>query len=536
MISELASKLIQFHSGGYDGDFADRVNFKYTTLLFIVLGILVTTRQFVGDAIVCFTPHEFDGQRSAYADAYCWVSNTYYLPLDSHHDEQIDQIAPRRILYYQWTPLILFLQAIAFAFPHFLWRSIYTSAGVDFEQIVESAVKFETAVNTDRWKELISNVAHHIDRYLELQKDYPRFWPRVRIGQPFGNVLTICYPLVKVGFILNIMGHIWVLKYWLGHDYLFYGYTVIYSFVYLGTSLREVTDLFPRITWCTVETRVLEKVFEWQMHCVLPINLFNEMVYLLVWFWLLFMFVLTVVNLITWLLRLFNFCFLCEPSVYDYLAIGGKLDTQEQRASVGNFVRFYLKSDGHFIINMFSKNTTKVFMVDFVTTLFQIYLDKIRLTNEERNSGGGPGGARGRNDSVVNRKVSQRGRGRKVVSTGPGLRDRQEDFELKTFDPLSSREEEQEGKKKQVDREQPSTNSLDNLLNDQPTDPFLGTLPSYNSPVNYPPFTANYLDDVKSPHFDTPTPPPSTGTRFGIGFTRDVFRNRSEVCKQQNFA
>ena len=52
-----------------------------------------------------------------------------------------------------------------------------------------------------------------------------------------------------------------------------------------------------------------------------------------------------------------------------------------------------------------------------------------------------------RNDAVVNRKVSQRGRGRKVVSTGPGLRDRQEDFELKTFDPLSSREEEQVGKK-----------------------------------------------------------------------------------------
>ena len=59
-------------------------------------------------------------------------------------------------------------------------------------------------------------------------------------------------------------------------------------------------------------------------------------------------------------------------------------------------MRFYLKSDGHFIINMFSKNTTKVFMVDFVTTLFQIYLDKIRLTNEEKNSAGGPGGARGR--------------------------------------------------------------------------------------------------------------------------------------------
>ncbi len=198
--------------------------------MFIVLGVLVTTRQFVGDAIVCFTPHEFDSQRSAYADAYCWVSNTYYLPLDSHHDPSIDLRQPRKILYYQWTPLILFLQAIAFALPHFLWRTIYMRAGVDFEKITEATAQFETSIDKSKWKDLVTNLAQHIDRYLELQQERrPRKWWQwlqwIRIGQGYGNILTFCYPFIKVTFILNIMAHMYALKYWLGEDYLYYGYT-----------------------------------------------------------------------------------------------------------------------------------------------------------------------------------------------------------------------------------------------------------------------------------------------------------------------
>ena len=76
----------------------------------VVLGTLVVTRQFVGDSIICWSPNEFNSQWQQYVDAYCWVMNTEYLPLDSHHSILLDGYAPQPIKYYQWTPLILFGQ------------------------------------------------------------------------------------------------------------------------------------------------------------------------------------------------------------------------------------------------------------------------------------------------------------------------------------------------------------------------------------------------------------------------------------------
>ncbi|XP_063718465.1 innexin unc-9-like, partial [Symsagittifera roscoffensis] len=126
-------------SSGLDGDWSDRVNYFITSRLFLVLGTLVVTRQFVGESIICWSPNEFNSQWQQYVDSYCWVMNTNYLPLTSHHDAIIDGYAPRLIRYYQWTPLILFTQALLFLVPNFLWQTAYRSSGMDFERVVEFA-------------------------------------------------------------------------------------------------------------------------------------------------------------------------------------------------------------------------------------------------------------------------------------------------------------------------------------------------------------------------------------------------------------
>ena len=47
MIESILAKLGTLGSG-LDSDYADRLNFRYTSLGLITLGVLVTTRQFVG--------------------------------------------------------------------------------------------------------------------------------------------------------------------------------------------------------------------------------------------------------------------------------------------------------------------------------------------------------------------------------------------------------------------------------------------------------------------------------------------------------
>jgi len=77
--------------------------------------------QYIGDPIDCWTPAEFSGQWTKYADQYCWVKNTYYVPLT----ENLPSHAVRddlEITYYQWTPIILAFQAFLFLIPGLLWK------------------------------------------------------------------------------------------------------------------------------------------------------------------------------------------------------------------------------------------------------------------------------------------------------------------------------------------------------------------------------------------------------------------------------
>ena len=60
---------------------------------------------------------------------------------------------------------------------------------------------------------------------------------------------------------------------------------------------------FPRITMCDIYVRRLGNVQRYTMQCVLPINLFNEMVFLIVWFWVVMVATATAGSLLSWGVR-----------------------------------------------------------------------------------------------------------------------------------------------------------------------------------------------------------------------------------------
>jgi hypothetical protein len=45
--------------GRYDDDWIDRLNHLYTTIIFIIFTIVVSTKQYVGEPIHCWCPAEF---------------------------------------------------------------------------------------------------------------------------------------------------------------------------------------------------------------------------------------------------------------------------------------------------------------------------------------------------------------------------------------------------------------------------------------------------------------------------------------------
>ena len=126
-----------------DDDTADKMSHRYTVILLIVFTVVVSTKQYVGDPINCWVPAHFTGNHEEYANSYCWIKNTYFLPFEDYipkRGEQRDMIP-----YYQWVPIILLFSALLFYIPRLAWRSLSNRAGIDVDNVVAAAETFQSA-------------------------------------------------------------------------------------------------------------------------------------------------------------------------------------------------------------------------------------------------------------------------------------------------------------------------------------------------------------------------------------------------------
>jgi len=53
-------------------------------------------------------------------------------------EEKLDERGGRTIAYYQWTPLMLLLQAFLFYVPCGIWRRVGDNSGIDVGNLIES--------------------------------------------------------------------------------------------------------------------------------------------------------------------------------------------------------------------------------------------------------------------------------------------------------------------------------------------------------------------------------------------------------------
>jgi len=133
---------------------------------------------------------------------------------------------------------------------------------------------------------------------------------------------------------------------------------------------------FPRVTICDLKVRRLGAVHDYNVQCVLPINLFNEKIFLFVWFWLVFVGVVTLGSLLMWIRR---FVYLPGQRSYvkRHLDFVNQLKTDtDRKRKARQFVRQYLSQDGVFVLRLLAHNTSTVTATEFVTALWVNYKDK----------------------------------------------------------------------------------------------------------------------------------------------------------------
>ena len=189
-------------------------------------------------------------------------------------------------------------------------------------------------------------------------------------GRRFGNYLVVLYIFTKIIFIINVIGQLFLLNAFLGPNFHFYGIEVITSLTQ-GIDWTE-SDRFPCVTMCDFKVRHLGNIQRYTVQCVLPINLFNEKIYLFIWFWMVFVAALTCFSLLSWIMRV-SFRSDCHHYIRKHLRLMDKIERESDKKMATGFVDKYLRQDGVFVMRLVGHNTNAITVTEFLCSLWDNY-------------------------------------------------------------------------------------------------------------------------------------------------------------------
>ena len=103
-----------------------------------------------------------------------------------------------------------------------------------------------------------------------------------------GNYLAVLFIVSKLFYILNVIGQLFLLNLILATKYNTFGFDVVRDLMENRDWTDESYVAFPRVTLCDFKVRGQDmvNVHPYTVQCVLPINLYNESIYVFLWYWM----------------------------------------------------------------------------------------------------------------------------------------------------------------------------------------------------------------------------------------------------------
>lgn len=288
--------------------------------------------------------------------------------------------------YYQWSPFILMFMGLCFYFPRMLWRALNNRSGLDMDKLVEIAMKVDDKEFKKEREQRIEQIAHIIQTYIENRYssgsggsnkkplqilNYVLFWRRRHLS----SYLFILFTVVKFLFFFNSILQIILLNAFLGNEYHLFGFDVIRK-VIGGVDWGE-SKRFPRVTLCDFHIREIGIVHRYTVQCVLPINLFNEKIFLILWFWILILTTFNAFDFFAWLLRILKTDSRTSYVVRKLRMVHGKTETLTKDSDdARDFVQRYLQADGCFALRLLARNGHDLIVGEVIEHLFRDYRRK----------------------------------------------------------------------------------------------------------------------------------------------------------------
>ncbi|XP_023231288.1 innexin shaking-B-like [Centruroides sculpturatus] len=263
-----------------------RLHYLFTVLILLAFCIVVTTKQYVGDPINCMKSNAIPEE---VINLYCWIHTTYSISKAFHKkvgeevpypgvDSTEDKSEFRYHKYYQWVCFMLFLQALFFYFPRWLWRMWENGKiqslmmDLDCPICAENEKKQKKKLLVD----YIINSLHQHDWY------------------------AAKYFVCEIIAFVNVIGQMLLMDKFFSGEFLNYGLEVL-KFTEMDQNDRTdpMIRVFPRLTKCHFyKYGHSGKIEEHDALCVLPLNIINEKIYIFLWFWFIILAILTGVVLI----------------------------------------------------------------------------------------------------------------------------------------------------------------------------------------------------------------------------------------------
>ncbi len=255
-------------------DFADNIifklHYKVTFLILVTCSLLVTARQYIGDPIDCI----IDTIPPSAIDTYCWIHTTFSVFGEAgwkNADMPHGGVAPvarediRHHKYYQWVCFTLFLQALIFTVPKALWH------------------QWEGGLITMLVQGLQAPLQEKDKRRDQIQLLLKYFSKSRREHNVYIAKLIFCETLN----LINVLGQIYFMDYFLGGHFASYGMDVLALTEQDARSRADpMAQLFPKMTKCIFRkfgpSGTVEKL---DALCVMPLNNVNEKIYVFLWFY-----------------------------------------------------------------------------------------------------------------------------------------------------------------------------------------------------------------------------------------------------------
>ncbi|KAJ8965141.1 hypothetical protein NQ314_004366 [Rhamnusium bicolor] len=321
-----------------------KLHYKVTVILLLAFSVLLTSKQYFGDPIDCDVE-----DRKEVIDTFCWIYGTFIVK-KSLKDKNMpglglevleDPSAITRQFYYQWVCIAFCVQALIFYLPRYLWK---TWEGGRLRLLVKDLMG---PVTTPDWNSATKD---------KLVKYFLN-------GRYSHNMYAVRYCFCEILNFVNVIAQIYFM------DWFTSGKFTIYGIAYASYNLvNPMNAVFPKVTKCTYykygPSGGVNKI---DALCILPLNVLNEKFFLVLWYWLLFLLIVSFFSLIYRAL----FLFVPKFRVYLLRAQTRNLDKKKAKAVID-----HITYGDFFLLYKVGKNVNPILYKDLVTGMHDSIVSK----------------------------------------------------------------------------------------------------------------------------------------------------------------